>query len=255
MSNEQNLKIKDVVRSFKNKFGENLFAIISVGSLTTRYYQESWSDIDFLIVLEQISLADKICLANLKLSLEKKYQQRFGVNTITKHEVLTPSLPEITLDGKTLQGLLDLSLYPHRLIYCKTEKASFFTPDRKTIRAYSLSNIAMFLLRNRKSLTSKNNLNMKDFKVVVEKEIRASFIMTKLAIQYKNNYNCEDYRDIIQKAKNIFPSFDFNPLVENEEIIQCWKLVQSKKELKDILKKTDGYIESFASFVFKQTQK
>ena len=96
---------------------------------------------------------------------------------------------------------------------------------------------------------------MKDFKVVVEKEIRASFIMTKLAIQYKNNYNCEDYRDIIQKAKNIFPSFDFNPLVENEEIIQCWKLVQSKKELKDILKKTDGYIESFASFVFKQTQK
>lgn len=254
MSNEQNLKVDDMAQSFKDKFGENLFAIISVGSLITDHYLESWSDIDLLIVLEQISLADKMCLADLKLSLEKKYQQRFGINIMTKYEVLNPSLPEIALDGKTLQGLLDLNLNPHRLIYCKMENAPFFIPNRETIRAYSLSNIAMFLLRNRKTLTSKNNQDIKDLKDVVEKEIRASFIMTKLAVQYEINYNCGSYKNIIQKAKDMFPSFDFRILVENEETIQRWNFIQSRDELENILEKTDGYIESFANFIFKQVE-
>jgi len=254
MSNKQNLKVEEIVRSFKNRLGENLFAIISVGSLTTDYYKESWSDIDLLIVLERISLTDKMHLADLKLSLEKKYQQRFGINIITKQEATIPIMPEITLDGKTLQGLLEANVHTHRLMYCKNEKASLFVPDKKTVLAYSLSNIAMFLLRNRKTLTSHffNATGFKEFKAAVEKEMRASFIITKLAIQYKSSYVCTGYKDIIQRAKKEFSSFDFDILIINEEIICHWESVSTKEELETILDKTDNFIESFTKLIFDQ---
>lgn len=253
MSNDKNSKISHIVESFKDKFKDNLFAVISVGSLTTSHYMETWSDTDLLIVLEQLSLADKVLLADLKSFFEKKYNQRFGINVITKQEALMPIIPEVTLDGKTLQGLLELSVYPDRLVYCKDEKISLFVPNKKTVQTYSLSNIAMFLLRNRKILTSQS-FGDSEFKAAVEKEMRAAFIMTRLAVQYKSDYICEGYKDIIQKAKNEFPSFNFDILETNEETIRRWEPIRTRKELQDILDKTDKYIESFAKFIFDQTK-
>ena len=118
MSNKQSISvISDINKIFSDRFDKNLFAIISVGSLTTAHYRESWSDIDILVVLEQIYLSEKESVSELKSILEKKYGKKFGINVITKHEALRPSFPEILLDGKTLHGLLDLSIYPERLMY------------------------------------------------------------------------------------------------------------------------------------------
>ena len=237
----------------KSGLRENLFAIISIGSFTTGHHRGQWSDIDLLIVLEQMGLADKERIARLKLKLEKKFHCRFGVNIIKKQEGLEPFLPEISLDGKTLQGLLDLHLHPERLLYCKIKAPSFFVPDRKTIRTYSLSNIAMFLLKNRKSLTSGSILRKNEFKTMVEREIRAAFIITKLGIQYRGGRNCNNYKDVIRNAKIVFPKFDFSTLTQNEEAISRWGQVHSTTGLRVILERTDRYIELFSHFILRKS--
>lgn len=246
---------KECLKIFRGEFKENLFAIISIGSLTTNHYLKDWSDIDLLIVLNNLSLKDKISISNIKILLEKKYKCHFGINVITKHEALTPILPEVSLDGKTLQGLLELSFYPQRLIYCTAGNANFFVPNGKIVRIYSLFNIAMFLLRNRKTLTSTKNTNLNKLKIITEKEVRASFIITKLAIQYRNNQTCVGYGDIIKQAAHVFPKFDFKLLMNNKTIISEWKKIRGRKSLMGILSETDKYIESFSKHVFNYSQK
>ncbi len=72
MSNKQSISvISDINKIFSDRFDKNLFAIISVGSLTTAHYRESWSDIDILVVLEQIYLSEKESVSELKSILEK----------------------------------------------------------------------------------------------------------------------------------------------------------------------------------------
>jgi len=252
MSNKQSISvISDINKIFSDRFDKNLFAIISVGSLTTAHYRESWSDIDILVVLEQIYLSEKESVSELKSILEKKYGKKFGINVITKHEALRPSFPEILLDGKTLQGLLDLSIYPERLIYCKQKEVTFFVPNNKTIRKYSLSNIAMFLKRNRKALISEQHTEINRLKATAEREIRASFIMTKLAIQYKSGRNCHSYGEIIKRAKSLFLNFDFLNLNRMDKMIKHWNQTKSKKDLVYALNCADDYIESFARLIFK----
>lgn len=244
-------KVKEfIVELFKKDFKNNLFAIISVGSFTSENYKKSWSDIDLVIVFERLGLVDKERMAHTKERLERKFHCRFGINVITKREGYLPSIPEFTLDGKTLQGLLELNKYPERLLYCKAKKPSFLVPDRETVKSYSLSNIAMFLLRNRKSLTDKGSFQKDKLKMVVEKEVRAAFIMTKLGIQYRNGHIYDNHKDIVRNAKAIFPKFNFSILTQNEKVISRWEQIRSTRELRFILKRTDQYIEQFSSFIF-----
>ncbi len=243
MSNTTKIEV-----AFKEAFKDNLFAIISIGSLTTKHYLKKWSDIDLLVVLNNLTIYDKIKLSEIKKRLEKAYQCNFGMNVITKKEATKPVLPEIFLDGKTLQGFFDLHSHPKRLIYCEQKNTRFFVPDKKLVRVCSLNNIAMFLLRNRKTLTYSFSANINKLKSIVEKEIRASFIITKLAVQYKNQ-ECDGRVDTISKAEKIFPNFDFSALKHNEKNIRKWDKINSKQDLLNILQKTDEYIESFSKLI------
>ena len=256
MSN-QNYKFKnrDCINIFKRKLGKTLFAIISIGSFTTEHYKKKWSDIDLLIILNDLSLNNKLIISDIKKVLEKRYGNRFGINVITKKEALKPILPEIFLDGKTLQGLLELYIHPKRLMYCQQKKINFFVPDKELIQKYSLSNIAMFLLRNRKTLVSEYNTEIKKLKFLTEKEIRASFIITMLAIQYKTTQTLNGHKNIIKKAKEIFPDFNFSLLKNNENNIRDWESIKTKEALLNVLTKTELYIESFSKFILENYQK
>jgi len=242
---------QELVSVFKKNIGDNLFALISVGSLTTKHYIKSWSDIDLVVVFEQLSLKDKVIVSKLKSELEQVHGRKFGINIITKRESISPILPTISLDGKTLQGLLDLSIHPGRLLYCKDNNTQFYTPDTQTIREYSILNIFMFLRRNRKSLTSELASTNLELKNITEREIRASFIMTKLAIQYIKGLNCNGYKEISETAKELFFDFDVNTLLSLEQAMNKWDKVTNQEEIGKLLTETDAYIESFSEYVLK----
>lgn len=243
---------QSIIKVLGDSLKNNLFAIVSTGSLASGNYKKSWSDIDILIVVEKIDLPTKKKIAQSQKSLEKINKQRFGINTITKQEFQNPVLPVVSLDGKTLQALLDLKFSPERLIFSKNKSVGrIYSPSKKEIKDYSISNLFMFLLRNRKTLTAQIPKTLKEYKNMVAKEMRASFIMTKLAIQYFTLHNCRNNKEIIQKAENLFKDFSSKTLKTNLRLIDKWNQINNIHQLDKILKSTDMFIENFSNYILK----
>lgn len=257
MNGLESSKIKQsVLNAFKNFLKSNLFAVIFTGSLALENYKKSWSDIDILIVVEKLNLQTKKKIAQVVKILEKSYELHFGINVITKQEFRNPILPIISLEGKTLQAILGLKSSPERLFFCKDKNLDkIYSPSKSEIKNYSISNIAMFLLRNRRSLARQIPNTLAEYKEIVKKEMRAAFIMTKLAIQYFSLYTCASNKETLQKAENIFTDFNFKVLKNNLQLIDKWSQIKKLQQLDKILKETDIFIEKFSHYVFKKASK
>lgn len=250
-------KVKQfTIKTLKDVLGGNLFAVISAGSMAWGNYKESWSDLDVLIVVKKLDLKAKYKLAIVSNILEKKYKKHFGINVISEQEFNNPDLPAISLEGKTLQALLELKIFPSRIIFCKKKMIDrIYSPTKRDVKMYSISNIAMFLLRNRRTLSGKNVKAFKDYKNIIAKEMRASFIITKLAIQYFIFYICSNNKEVIIKAEELFPDFDFQTLRINLKTIDRWNKIKRRSQLDSLLKLNDVFIENFSHYVFKKTKK
>jgi predicted nucleotidyltransferase len=56
---ESNKVNQSIVKNFKSILKDNLFAVVSVGSVAWGNFKESWSDVDILIVVDDIDLVTK----------------------------------------------------------------------------------------------------------------------------------------------------------------------------------------------------
>ena len=249
-------KIKTgAIEKFEKAVGEKLVAIILTGSVPQSAYKDGWSDIDLLIVINSFDFDVKRRIAEAVTQLENNSGIHHGVNVISKDELLAPILPDVLLDGKTLQALIDLRKYPDRLIY-SCEPIDFkhiYLPDNETLKKYSISNIGMFLRRNRRTLTTTPHED-KNIKELLKKEIRASLIITKLAVQCFTATPQGDYRDVLNLAKSLFTDFNFGVMEDNFRIIDQWHELKDEDELLNMFRKVDDYIEKFTHYVFKKFQ-
>ena len=249
-------KIKtEAIEKFEKAVGEKLVAIILTGSVPQSAYRDGWSDIDLLIVIDSFDFNVKLRIAEAVTQLENNSGIHHGINVISKDELLAPILPDVLLDGKTLQALIDLRKYPDRLIYsCEPiDFKNIYLPDNETLKKYSISNIGMFLRRNRRTLTT-TSCEDKNIKELLKREIRASLIITKLAVQCFIATPQEDYRNVLNLAKSLFKDFNFEIVEDNFRIIDQWHKLEDKNELLNIFRKVDDYIEKFTHYVFKKFQ-
>ena len=248
-------KIKSsIVNQLLDILGENLVAVILADSFPDSFKKE-WNDIDLLIVVRKLDLDSKLKLARAIAKSEDVMGLHHDINIITEEEFLTPRSPEILLEGKTLQALVNLKKYPERIIYLdKTiDLERVYSPNVDTLKQYSLSNIGMFLKRNRRALTTilYTNENKKE---LLKREIRASLIITKLAVQYFTGKPQDKYQDILNQAKLIFPDFNFKVIEDNFHIIEKWQELNNEEEILEIFRRIDEYIEKFTYYVFKKSQ-
>lgn len=250
-------KIKDgIILVFKENLKDNLFAIVSLGGIAVGYFSRPWSDIDILVVVDELNLETKKKISRANEFLEKEYQCRFGISVITKKEFQDPFSPAISMEGKNLQTLLDLKKSQERLIFCKDKQINkIYCPSEQEIKEYSISNFAMFLLRNRRTLTKSVPKTFEEYKKIVEKEVRAGFIMTKLAIQHFSLYNCRSNKEIFEQSEKIFNDFDFSVLEDNLRVIDRWGEIKEKSQLDEILEVTDSFIESLSRYIFEKLSK
>lgn len=250
-SNKIKLSISDTLL---DALQENLAAIILAGSFPGSF-KEGWSDIDLLIVVRKLDFDAKVKLARAIIESENSTKLHHGINVITEEEFLTPKSPETLLEGKTLQALIDLKKYPERVIYLhKTiELEKVYSPNVDVLKQYSLSNIGMFLKRNRRALTTTLYTD-KNKKELLKREIRASLIITKLAVQYFTGNPQGKYQDVLNQAKLIFPDFNFRTIEDNFRIIEQWHELNDNKEVLDIFCRVDEYIEKFTRYVFEKSK-
>lgn len=246
---------KIAIEKFREATKSNLFAIVLTGSASQNTYKAGWSDLDFLIVVEYLNFNVKRAVAGVVAELENNSGIHHGLNIISENEFFNPAIPEILLDGKTLQAFIDLKKYPDRLVYSKRsiDLNGIYSPDVEVIKSYSLSNIGMFLRRNRQTLTRTVENSVRDLKELLKKEMRASLIITKLAVQYFTAVPQEDYQGVLKQAKLLFPDFDFTVLEENFQIIDKWQEINDREKLLDAFRRTDDYIEHFTHYVFKKS--
>jgi len=244
--------IKKIVKQCVKRLGNTLFAIVGCGSLLNpRDLIASWSDIDLLIIVDQLDFNVKQKIAQVVETLESEYKIRFGINIITKEEAIQPKFPSLTHGGKTLQTLLDANEDPQRILYCKVKKPKLYVPTRNEIKTFSLVNIGMLVLRNRRSLIRVPD-DLVKLKELVAQEIRGSYILTRLGVELIGHCNCKSKKDIIEQAKITFPNFDFKFLANNLLVIKRWGTIKNRVELLKLLRQADRFIENFSQHVYKK---
>jgi 8-oxo-dGTP pyrophosphatase MutT (NUDIX family)/predicted nucleotidyltransferase len=126
--------VADVVRESRNFLASDLYAVILSGSIARGTYRDGWSDIDILLVVEQMNFGVKSKIAEMVGKLEKKTGIHHGVNIVTRKEITRPNNPTVSLDGKTLQALVELRQYSDRLLYIKKATRNSFMFLRKKKR-------------------------------------------------------------------------------------------------------------------------
>lgn len=238
-----------IVDSLKTTLGNNLVAVIDSGSISSGGYKPGWSDVDLLIVVNDLSLDAKLKIADEIHKLRVKLETDIGLNVISEDEFSSPVFPEIKLAGKTLQALVELSKQPERLVY-SSKKIKAFVPTRKQIQTFSLSNISYFVLLNRRELTSVLVTDKAKFKATVGKQIRYALIITKLALQYYKNAIYDTKQDTLFAARLYFKNFDFDPIDKALKTTKNWQFDMNLKELNETLKATNDFIEDFSNYIF-----
>jgi hypothetical protein len=248
---------KLLLSEFKKVLKDNLFAILLTGSVSQDLYKTGWSDLDFIIVVKNLNFDVKQKVATLIMKLENSSGVHHGFNVINKDEFLSPLTPEFSLDGKTLQTILFLKKYPERIVYLKKAIAfnKIYYPNKDVLKSYCLSNIGMFLLRNRQTLTRAKENSTLELKELLKKEIRASLTITKLAVQYFIAIPQENYSDILSQARMLFPDFNFSVLEKNFKIIDKWQEINDRKRILSIFRRIDKYIEDFTHYFFIKSNK
>lgn len=249
MNGTESTKVKTIVELISKVLGLKLSAIIFAGSFSVGDYEDGWSDIDLLIVVESLDFDIKAHLSEVKQKLEHGLNVPFGINCITLKESVKPILATKSLDGKTLQTLHELEFNPERLIYYNgLTPAEIYIPNRNEVKEYSLNNVMFFLLRNRKELAPESNDDFNAYKNRLKKEIRACFTMTKLAVQYFEDINNFEHEFIIKKSKQIFKGFDFKIFDLHLYTIKKWGKINQIDNIIELYKWTDEFIESFSKF-------
>jgi predicted nucleotidyltransferase/8-oxo-dGTP pyrophosphatase MutT (NUDIX family) len=245
--------VADMVQESKKILAANLFAVILSGSIARGTYRDGWSDVDILLVVEEMSLGVKNKIAEMIRKLEKKTGIHHGINVVTAKEIIRPNKPTVSLDGKTLQALAELKQHPDRLLYIKEGHFSrFYVPTKKEVKEYSLANIGMFSRKNRRDLTMARPLHREWSKEILKTEIRASLTMVKLAIQCFGEYSEE--APILDQATKTFPSYDFEFLERAQELVKKWPSFNDKKAIATAIMQADRFIEEFSQYTYKRSE-
>jgi predicted nucleotidyltransferase len=246
--------VADVVRELKNSLAPNLFAVILSGSIARGTYRDGWSDVDVLLVVERMNLRVKNKIAEMVEKLEKKTGIHHGVNVVTAKEIIQPNNPTISLDGKTLQALVELKQHPDRLLYIKERRQkNFYVPTKKEVKEYSLANIGMFTRKNRRDLTARHVSHREESKEMLKTEIRALLTMVKLAIQCFGEYS-EDV-SVLNQATKTFPSYDFKFLKRARGLVENWRSFNDKKKVATAIMQADRFIEEFSQYIYKKAKR
>jgi hypothetical protein len=130
-----------IVDAHRERLGTRLSGIILCGSLgTKRYANDGGSDIDYLVVVDTLTVSVAQTLADIRaqLSLDLGYSMSNTVLCIRDLEQFS-RLPE-TLDPKACQALLEASGAPARVVYKADTFVAYNVPSEAAIATFSRQN-------------------------------------------------------------------------------------------------------------------
>jgi len=239
------LELYDISLLMSDNLKDKLVSVISVGS-ARKTYIEGWSDIDLLLILKDCDYSTKRDVRDFKESYQKNTGVKVGIDIVSQKELKYVNHSPPIIRGKVLQGLYELERDFERCIYGDQQTSIHI--DDGVIQEMSLNEI--FFLRNmmvKNIISSDPNIN----ESMAMKQIKVSFIITKLALQYSFGGLRIGYKSIVKNAKEKYPQFDFSQLDKNLGYISNWVSMNSIDYGK-ISEENDDYSEDFINFFTKK---
>ncbi len=243
MDNTHQELVKQIIATSKNQFKENLYGILISGSFLKHSSNNSWSDVDLLLILKHIQYSDCILSSNLSLKL----QESLGISVsldIVSQDTAESVDSIIFLHTKSFQTLYEAKLFPDKIIY-KIPDLTLGTPSEQLIKEVSNKNVHYFYQEIRKNLI-RNSLNDKDkLYETLRISIRRLFNMLKMSIQSITLSPCQSKQETLLQIQTTFPDLDTKILSELIKIIDSWNHNYSTEYLFSILNDIFNFSETF----------
>lgn len=203
------IKLNKTISKIKSVCGDNLIAVMSVGSVARKNYIKGWSDCDLIIVVKKLVGGQMV-----KLGLIGD----LGITIVTLDDLKKRNLP--TKVGRTIKFNLTEIIYAKDALP-KIPK-SFMSGDLKTEFIYTFDLLKNCLVRGltKESAQKSIKLSFILLKIVAEHEGKnlkvhadcIKFAQTKgldyavyeNLLRYRNNWsNIKDYKTIAEQSLNI----------------------------------------------------
>jgi predicted nucleotidyltransferase len=248
MAGTEQEKVRDLILQKFSKLGSNLEVILVTGSIASEEFSKN-SDIDLILSFKQLDFETRAQTAAIITEMENITKKKVGANIVRTEEILQPLQPLTTLDGKTFQALIEVCVNKSMILFdplTKTEK--FYHPSTDEVKRHSINNIEFFKLRERKLSTHEYDKE-EQVSLILNRKMRASFIVSKLAIQAITEQTVTNKLDIIDEIKKHIPILFEGGSVLIKNLDYKKGVANIKKE--DLLAENDKYIEDLASYVIK----
>jgi len=248
MGGTEQEKVRKLILQEFSELDNNLEVILAVGSISSGEFNE-FSDIDLILSFRELDYETRAHTARIVAKIESVTKRKVGANIVKTEEIIRPLEPLTILDGKTFQALIEAKVNKNIILYDPTSiYKSFYNPTSEEIKRHSINNVEFFKLRERKLSTHEYD-KKEQLSSVLERKMRASFIVSKLAIQATAHQTITNKMDIINAINKHLPSLSGKNLVLIKNL-EYKKGVATMKNV-ELLAENDKYIEELASHVIK----
>jgi len=230
---------EELAAFFKEKLGDNFAYLIGAGSYGIGKGVTAFSDIDFVLVVNNINYFEKCNIYSCFNKIKDKYSLKIGGVVVSKSflEERNPNL--LTLDGKIIQSIIEVNLGYQKIFGCDNQKNRLPIFSESQIREFSLKesrNIYNMYMR----IVTREEISIE----VLEKILHLAIIITKLSIQASFR-TCVTNQEILKETKKRMSkqvATRFSDIIFAKNNLISYKMYDIDK-LNTIFSMVDGHIE------------
>jgi hypothetical protein len=221
-------QIQDVVtQSLKKELDTHLVALILCGSTTSKSQVLGWSDIDYQLIVDHLTLELIRSCANISHKLEVAFNIELGINLLENNALNDPLSIQNRISTKDVQSLFEASLYPTKILFARDD-FNIISMSKTDIFSHSLRTFYHF-----KHFATQlsyryiyEDITKSELRKHLRKLIKACFSITKFGLQTENLLPCQSKAEIISLASLQFSDFNFQFLRKLQIIIPQWETLE-----------------------------
>lgn len=235
---------KEIILSNFSKVFSNIKYLIISGSFSNGTNIDSWSDIDLLLVLDNITFKDYIATSKISKDLKDVTSFEVSIDLISSNDINHINAGFVKrYHPKIIQTLIEADLDKSKVIY---QNGDFIINiSDKDVRNTSINNVNFFYQEIIKNLTRSSQGDMKQIKAVLKIIIKRIFNLLKMGIQSIELTPPQNKSLVIKLTEKYFPDLNNKLLYELQTLRKNWLDNNDKEKMIDLLEKIYIYSNEY----------
>ena len=245
---EYNSCLAEFYNQIKSDIKDNLRSIILRGSMAKDTLLPPFSDIDLLIVVNDVDFDLEKKINDAVKRSESKYGIRIGCDIMSYDERPKNMGRFFMQNDKNLILLLEMMKGGKflKIIYGENVFDGVFIENfNEYLKEDCIRSILFFIGKKRKNITNVTKANL-------SRNIKLAFVMVKAALKYYEKTPFS-YDETIKMAENMFYDFNFETLKKLNKIRIQWEK-EENINLEEVSSFISKFMEDFKKYFFKRIQ-